>query len=60
MLPIAEFTMSDGGFNLGYSVSKIQSLEPGVYVCMNGTVFSADKVVKSISEGRFSSIIKGK
>lgn len=60
MLPIAEFTMSDGGFNLGYAVSKMQSLAPGVYVCMNGTVFSADEVVKSISEGRFSSIIKGK
>jgi len=60
MVPIAEFTMSDGGFNLGYAVSKVQDLPPGVYVCMNGTIFSAGEVIKSISERRFSSIIKGK
>lgn len=60
MLPIAEFTMSDGGFNLGFAVSKVQDLPRGVYVCMNGRVFSADEVIKSISEGRFSSIIEEK
>lgn len=60
MLPISEFTMSDGGFNLGYAVSKAQDLAPGVYVCMNGKVFSANEVIKSISEGRFSSIISEK
>lgn len=60
MVPIAEFTMSDGGFNLGYAVSKVQDLSPGIYVCMNGTVSSAGEVVKSVSERRFSSIIRGK
>ena len=60
MVPIAEFTMSDGGFNLGYAVSKVQDLLPGVYVCMNGSVFFANDVVKSIDERRFFSIIKGK
>src|SRR3990167_2465925 len=55
MLPIAEFIMSDGGFNLGYSVSKVQDLPAGIHVCMNGKVFTPDEVIKIISEGRFSS-----
>ena len=57
MLPMAEFTMSDGGFNLGYAVANVQKLPPGVYVCMNGKVFSSDEVIKIISQGKFSSII---
>ena len=56
MLPMAEFTMSDGGFNLGYAVSKLQDLPNGIYVCMNGKVFSSTEVMKVISEGRFTSI----
>jgi L-asparaginase len=57
MLPMTEFTMSDGGFNLGYAVANVQKLSPGVYVCMNGKVFSSDEVIKIISQGKFSSII---
>ena len=60
MLPIAEFIMSDGGFNLGYSVSKVQDLPAGIHVCMNGKVFTPDEVIKIISEGRFSSILSEK
>jgi len=56
MFPMTEFTMSDGGFNLGYAVSKLQDLPVGVYVCMNGKVFSPTEVIKVISEGRFISI----
>jgi L-asparaginase len=57
MLPMTEFTMSDGGFNLGYAVANVQKLSPGVYVCMNGKVFSSEEVIKIISQGKFSSII---
>jgi len=60
MLPIAEFIMSDGGFNLGYAVSKVQDLPAGIHVCMNGKVFTPDEVIKIISEGRFSSILSEK
>jgi len=56
MLPMTEFTMSDAGFNLGYAVSKLQDLSNGIYVCMNGKVFSSTEVMKVISEGRFTSI----
>lgn len=59
MLPMTEFTMSDGGFNLGYAVSKVQNLKPGIYVCMNGRVFSSTEVIKNISQGRFDSILGG-
>ena len=57
MLPMTEFTMSDGGFNLGYAVAKLQDLPNGIYVCMNGKVFSSTEVIKVISEGRFTSIL---
>ena len=57
MLPIAEFTMSDGCFNLGYAVAKVQNLKPGIYICMNGKVFASTEVIKVISQGRFSSIL---
>jgi L-asparaginase len=56
MVPIRGFSPSDGPFNLGYAVAQIQSLKPGIYVCMNGRVFSPEEVVKAIQEGRFISV----
>lgn len=56
MIPIKGFSPSDGTFNLGYSLAQAQKLEPGIYVCMNGKTFSPEEVMKTISEGRFSSI----
>lgn len=56
MIPIKGFSPTDAGFNLGYAVAKSQDLLPGIYVCMNGRVFSPEEVVKILSEGRFGSI----
>ena len=56
MLPMTEFTMSDGPFNLGFALAKAQEISAGIYVCMNGNTFSADEVTKLISEGRFVSL----
>lgn len=56
MIPIVGFSPSDGPFNLGYALAKSQDLAPDIYVCMNGRVFSPEEVIKTISEGRFSSI----
>ncbi len=56
MLPIYGFPMSDGPFNLGYSVAMLRELPAGVYVCMNGKIFSPGEVLKYVSEGRFESI----
>lgn len=56
MIPIEGFVMSDGPFNLGYAYAQVQTLEPGIYVCMNGRTFLPEEVTKIISQGRFSSI----
>jgi L-asparaginase len=60
MTPLKGFDMSDGALNLGYALSQVQILEPGVYVCMNGRTFTAEEVAKDIAEGRFYSIFPSK
>ncbi len=56
IIPLVGFSPSDAPFNLGFSIAKSQELPNGIYVCMNGKVFSPKEIVKTISEGRFSSI----
>ncbi len=56
MIPLEGFVPTDAGFNIGYAVAKSQELSAGIYVCMNGRIFSPDEVVKILSEGRFGSI----
>src|SRR3989338_9613503 len=56
MIPLLGFSPSDGPFAIGYAVAKVQNLENGIYVCMNGRVFSSEEVMKVNKEGRFSSI----
>ena len=56
MIPLLGFSPSDGPFALGYAVAKVQNLENGVYVCMNGRVFSPEEVMKVNKEGIFFSI----
>lgn len=58
MIPIDGFTFSDAGFNLGYAMGKMESLKEGVYVSMNGRIFSPNEVVKVLSEGRFASVME--
>lgn len=56
MIPLEGFTETDASFNLGYAVAKSQELKKGIYICMNGRIFSPEEVIKIISEGRFGSI----
>lgn len=56
MLPMAEFTLSDGWFNLWFSIASFSHITPGTYVCMNGTMFTANEALKIVSEGRFGSV----
>lgn len=45
---------SDGLFNLGSAVSFAQALPPGVYVAMNGLIFTWDDVRKDRRRGIFT------
>jgi L-asparaginase len=56
MIPLMGFSPSDAPFNLGFAIAKLQDLQPGIYVCMNGKVFESSEVTKIISEGRFVSV----
>ncbi len=48
------FGSSDGLFNLGSALSFAQALPPGVYVAMNGLVFTWDDVKKNRRLGVFT------
>lgn len=56
MIPLLGFSPSDGPFAIGYAIAKVQDLKRGIYVCMNGMVFSPEEVMKVNKEGRFTSI----
>ncbi len=49
----ARFKTTDAIFNIGLAVGAMQSLQPGVYIAMNGQVFSEGAVVKNRAENRF-------
>lgn len=44
---------SDALFNLGTAVSAVQLLPAGVYITMNGKVFSWENVKKNFDTGTF-------
>jgi L-asparaginase len=52
MIPY-EIANSDALFNLGFAAGVAQTLPPGVYVAMNGQVFTWDKVTKNRAAGVF-------
>jgi L-asparaginase len=49
----ARFRTTDAVFNVGMAVAAVQTLEPGVYLAINGQVFEAGKVRKNRDENRF-------
>lgn len=49
----ARFRDSDAVFNIGCSIGAVQSLEPGVYICMNGKIWNPLEVRKNRSANRF-------
>jgi L-asparaginase len=55
MIPY-KFGSSDGLFNLGSAMAFVQTLDPGVYVAMNGRCFNADNVRKNKETGVFEVI----
>lgn len=55
MIPY-KFGSSDGFFNLGASIAFVQTLSPGIYVCMNGRVYNWDNVKKNKKTGFFEEL----
>jgi L-asparaginase len=53
MIPITGFTTSDAGFNLGFAIASFTSIEPGVYLSMNGGIFHSGEVEKNVDLFRF-------
>ena len=52
----ARFKNSDAEFNTGCALAAVQLLKPGVYIVMNGEIFTADKVQKNRDKGCFEAI----
>jgi L-asparaginase len=51
-----QFGSSDGLFNLGTALAFVQTLDPGVYVAMNGRCFPWHSVRKNREQGIFESV----
>ena len=58
MIPLLGFSPSDGPFAIGYAIAKTQDLKKGIYICMNGRIFSSEEVMKVNKEGGFTSIFE--
>ena len=52
----ARFRETDAEFNIGVAVGAVQSLNPGVYLAMNGQIFDPDNVRKNRAANRFEAI----
>lgn len=49
------FKNSDAAFNLGFAISAVQNLEPGIYIAMNGVIHQWNQVYKA-NNGIFTEI----
>lgn len=58
MVPLEGVYPTDAPFNMGYAMSKVQELKPGIYLCMNGDTFTPQEVAKNLGEGKFYSIFR--
>jgi len=52
----ALFKTTDAVFNIGCAIAAVQTMIPGVYIVMNGCIFSHDKVKKNVQLGKFEAI----
>lgn len=49
----ARFKHSDAEFNIGFAMAAVQALPPGVYLAMNGRIFTPEHARKNREENRF-------
>jgi L-asparaginase len=55
MIPFS-LNASDALFNIGCAINAVQCLQPGVYITMNGKIFTWDNVKKNKEKGIFENI----
>ncbi len=55
MIPYA-FKNSDAMFNLAFALSAVQALPHGIYIAINGQIFTWDNVQKNRKEGKFEKL----
>jgi L-asparaginase len=55
MIPY-KFGSSDGMFNLGSAMAFVQTMPHGVYIAMNGRIFTWDNVRKNRQTGEFEEL----
>ena len=55
MIPV-KFGSSDGLFNMGSALSFVQALSEGVYIAMNGQIFTQENVKKNKKLGIFEEL----
>lgn len=48
-----KFSDSDAMFNVGAAIIASQTLPPGIYITMNGQVYSWDKIQRNLETGQF-------
>lgn len=49
----ARFRSSDAPFNIACAIGAVQTLDDGIYICMNGRIFPPENVVKNRKKGVF-------
>jgi len=47
------FSNSDADLNLGMAIASVQSLEEGVYICMNGNVIRSTELDRNMDTGQY-------
>ncbi|OOZ37898.1 asparaginase domain-containing protein [Solemya velesiana gill symbiont] len=52
----ARLRVNDAIFNIGFAVSAVQQLPPGIYIAMNGRVFDPSGSRKNVAENRFENL----
>jgi len=57
--PIKGFSPSDAPFNLGFAIASSFLLEPGIYIAMNGEIFTPSSVTKDLVQARFKHDAQG-
>lgn len=53
----ARFKNSDAEFNIGFAMAAVQTLGPGVYIAMNGQIFTPENVAKNRERNVFEKTI---